>query len=239
MECSDKFVKKVLLAIETEELLYNQNLCNDSIKFTPWMDFIKEFVLASDNSRPVPGKETVSIKYGVRREKYILLKSKYDIAKAFKLKYPDCKFEASTLIREFPQNAISPTSRDMERNSCPTHCNIRRLNKALHKIGVAKEVPVSCREMVWLIMCNDSEGANIHEPVTYRRECAYSECEKCPELDIDVPKTSTVSGKQKKVPDTVTFSQWENAYNPAKKKKKTFGLVKHVVPVGDAVQKRH
>ena len=172
----------------TEETLFHQNLRNDSIKFTPWMDKIKEFVLSSDNSRPVPGKASVSIKYGVRREKYILQRTKHAIAKAFKEQYPDCPFEASVLIREFPQNAVTPTSRDMERNTCPTHANVRRLVKALHKIGVAKEIPVSCREMVWCIMCHDTPGINVHDPVSYRRECAYSECNRCPKAKVVIPE---------------------------------------------------
>ena len=218
----------------TEETLFHQNLRNDSIKFTPWMDKIKEFVLSSDNSRPVPGKASVSIKYGVRREKYILQRTKHAIAKAFKEQYPDCPFEASVLIREFPQNAVTPTSRDMERNTCPTHANVRRLVKALHKIGVAKEIPVSCREMVWCIMCHETPGINVHDPVSYRRECAYSECNRCPKAKVVIPKKYRHGGKDIPVPATVTYSQWENSYIEAKKKK-VFGLVKHVARVQDAV----
>ena len=131
--CSQAFAKKVLEAIHTntEEDMYEQNIRNDSIKFTAWMGIIKDFVLSSENSRPIPGKETVSIKYGVRREKYLLQKSKHEIASDFNKLHPECPFEASTLIREFLQNAVTPTSRDMERNSCPTHSNIHRRVKAL------------------------------------------------------------------------------------------------------------
>ena len=198
------------------------------------MDSIKEFVLNSDNSRPVPGKETVSIKYGVRREKYLLQKSKYDIAREFKALHPECPFEPSVLIREFPQNAVTPTNRDNERNSCPTHANVRRLVKALHKIGVAKEIPVSCREMAWCMMCQDTVGVNMHDPVSYRRQCAYSECENCPEVEVVIPVTYTHNKKEIPVPSTVTYSQWEMAYSK-EKKKKVVGLVKHIDPVAEAV----
>ena len=170
--CSQAFAKKVLEAIHTntEEDLYEQNIRNDSIKFTEWMGIIKDFVLSSENSRPIPGKETVSIKCWVRREKYLLQKSKHEIASDSKKLHPECPFEASTLIREFPQNAVTPTSRDMARNSCPTHSNIRRRVKALHKIGVVEEVPISCRGMVATIMCADKPGVNFDDPITYLQE---------------------------------------------------------------------
>ena len=237
-ECSRKFASKVLLAIEsnTEETLYHQNLRNDSIKFTPWMDKIKEFVLSSDNSRPVPGKETISIRYGVRVEKYLLQKSRYEIAREFKALNPDCPFQPSVLMREFPQNAVTPTNRDNERNTCPTHANVRRLVKALHKIGVANEIPISCRAMVWCIMCQDTPGINMYDPVSYKRECAYSECENCPSVKIMIPKFYTHNNKKKLVPATVTYSQWDKTWSDDKKKK-VFGLVKHVVPVVEAVDK--
>ena len=227
---------KVLEAINTgtEENLYDKNLRNDSIKFTPWMDEIKKFVLSEENSRAVPGQETVSIRYNVRKEKYVLQKSKYEIAKAFKELHPDCLFKTSTLIREFPQNAVTPTNRDMERNRCPTHTNVRQLVKSLHKIGVAKELPISCRGAAWEIMCKDKDGVNVHQPVSWNKDCAYSDCTNCPQVNLKIPKTYTHGGKQKPVPKLVTFSQWEKAHNP-QKGKKTFSLVKHTINVNEAV----
>ena len=56
-------------------------------------------------------------------------------------------------MREFPQNAVTASNKDKKRNSCPYHCNTRRIITALHLNDVAKSVSVSCREMVLTNVC--------------------------------------------------------------------------------------
>jgi hypothetical protein len=128
--CSSRaFAKSVLESIKegTESSLVDRQRRCDSIHAERgWTDRIAEFVLRPENARAAPG-ETVSIKYGVRRPRYVLRKSRAVIAQEFLASYPDCKFHASTIIREFPQKAATASSQDRKRNSCPMHCNIRRL----------------------------------------------------------------------------------------------------------------
>ena len=78
--------KNVLKAIHdgTESDLLQRNVRCDNIKATDWPNMISDFVLLPENSRAVPGQEMVSIRYGAKHPKYLLLKSKYDIALAFK-----------------------------------------------------------------------------------------------------------------------------------------------------------
>ena len=125
----------------------------DTIKATKWPIEITEFVLSPENSRAVPGEASVSVRYGVRKPKYILLKSRHELATTFKAIHPDCKFSASAIMREFPQNAVTATTRDLERNSCPYHTNARRLIKCIHKAGVGKDIKASCRALCgWIIV---------------------------------------------------------------------------------------
>ena len=169
---------------ETE--LLTCNLRCDSIKATHWPQLISEYVLKPENSRAVNGQEMI-VRYGVKRSKYLLLHSKRNIALAFKGQHPDYPFSTSTLIREFPQNAVTPTTRDLERNTCPTHANARRMIKALHSAvcsaGIAKDISHSCRQMVHASMCQPSISDPI-DPLTWNQACVHDTCKKCPLLQI-------------------------------------------------------
>ena len=92
---------------------------------------IKNYVLKPENTRAAPG-ETVSIKYGVRRTKFILQKSRMTIAQEFLSAYSDCdcSFKASTVVREFPQNAVTDSSRDRKRPAVRTTAIFVELSKS-------------------------------------------------------------------------------------------------------------
>ena len=66
---------KVLQAIQSgdKQLLYTRNTKCNTIKATHWPEEISKFVLNESNSRSVPGKEQVSVKYGFHLPKYIPL----------------------------------------------------------------------------------------------------------------------------------------------------------------------
>ena len=51
-------------------------------------------------------------------------------------------------MKEYPQNVVTPTTRDLEPNTCPVHANARRLIKSLHNAVVALGISVPCRHMV-------------------------------------------------------------------------------------------
>ena len=123
--CSRKFAKTVLDAIAsgTENGLLKRNLRCDSIKATHWPNEISSFVLGPENSRAVPGQEGVSVRYGVRRPKYVFLDSKgKNIAQRFKEANPDCPFSTSLIAREFPQNAVSASKREGGEKHMPLPC---------------------------------------------------------------------------------------------------------------------
>ena len=127
---SKRFARKVLKALDSgteEDLKQLRKERFDSIHVTEWPTKIVEFVLRPENSRATPGQDTVSVSYGVRKPKYILLHSRSKIANDFNSANPDCKFSTSIIKREFPPNAITPTSRDKERNTCLIHANIQRV----------------------------------------------------------------------------------------------------------------
>ena len=185
-----QFAKDVLIAIknESEKDLLERNVRRDSIKATQWPEMLSQFVFTLENSRSVPGQDTVSIRYSVRRPKYLLLKSKWDIAANFKTIHPDCLFYLSTLISKFLQNAVTPTTRDLQGNTCPTRANAHRIVKCLHKNGVAKHVSTSCREMATLSMCEKShvDPSNPYALGSWEEKCVFGECEKCPQVNIDI-----------------------------------------------------
>ena len=120
--CSWRFAHSVLTAIEngTKTDLLTRNVRCDAIHADRyWTNRIAEFVLFPENARACPGQEKVSIKYGIRRPKFVLRKSRAVIANEFLQLNPECKYKPNTIIREFLQNAVTPTVRDCQRNSCP------------------------------------------------------------------------------------------------------------------------
>ena len=97
------FAKKVLRAVQSgdEQLLYIRNTKCNMIKATHWPDEISKFVLNESNSGSVPGKEQVSVRYGFLLPKYILLRSRKDVAVSFKGIHLDFPFRVPSIMREF------------------------------------------------------------------------------------------------------------------------------------------
>ena len=242
--CSVEFAEKVLRFIEEgrEEELYKRRTRVDAIKCTEWPALIKTFVFLPENSRSVPGQQQVSVRYGVRLPKYILLRSRESIASDFKLKHPDCPFKVSTIMREFPQNAITPTSRDAERNTCPKHANVRRLitriNRVMRKKGYRDmTLPNSCRVLATTTMCS-SPVVSSSEPTIWVVKCATNKCTKCPGLKLNLPDDL--------LKESITYSLWASKVvdvtkvdednNPKVVKKTVFSLYPETKTVGDAVE---
>lgn len=227
--CSRRFAKSVLQAISegTEEELLKRNIRCDSIKATEWPSKIVEYVFQPENTRAMPGQDTVSVRYGVRRPKYLLLKARRQIAESFKEQNPECPFSVSTIMREFPQNAVTPTSRDLERNTCPVHANARRMIRALHKAGVAKDISTSCRMMASESMCQ-TDRRDPADPLTWDEDCVFGNCSRCQNLNIHIPQNV-----QKK---EVSFSLWTYQMS-TEKAKNVFGLFQQKMSIEDAVAK--
>ena len=240
--CSRPFARKVLEAIEadtTDDLLKRNMRCDSIHANKEWIEKLSEFVLRPEYSRPVPGGETVSVRYGVRKPKFILRKTRMVIASYFKELYPDCPFDCTTLVREFPQNAVTRSTRDTQRNSCPYHCNARRIITALHSKDVALDVSSSCRKMVQPLMCIQ-EGIDMDDVLQWNEDCAFNTCKLCPKPEI------TLDDAVKDNP--ITYSQWTYYIDEKKKEKqlkknpkkkspgRTFGLVSKTVTIESAVR---
>jgi hypothetical protein len=114
----------------------------------------------------MPGETKVSVKYAIHMEKYILLKSRDEIATAFKALQPDCPFKISVLKREFPPNAVRSTSRDFERNTCPLHANACCFVHMLHSKHAALNVPIACRKIAAMSLCSHHPGFYTLDPKT-------------------------------------------------------------------------
>ena len=157
VECSSSvFSCIVFIRVCEHEKNLKQPMVN-RVKATHQPELIMRFVLSEGNTLAQPRKKQVSVRYGFRLPKYILLRTRRDIAISFKEQNPDCSFTVSTIMREFLQNAVTPTTRDMERNTCPIHANARRLNNVINKAikpTMKDTLPPSCRDHVCLTMCD-------------------------------------------------------------------------------------
>ena len=152
------------------------------IKATHWPKEITKFVLNESNSRSVPGKEQVSVRYGFHLPNCIILCSRKDIALSFKEIHPDCPFLVPTIMREFPQNTVTPITCDLERSTCPVHANACRLNNAINranKKSLTDTLPSSCSDLICLSICNT---ANIipADPLSWNKGCVNGVYKSCP-----------------------------------------------------------
>ena len=129
-----KFATKVLSGMKAgdESKLFERNVRYDSLLAADWPQKLQQFILQPENSRSVPGKDAISVRY--HHPKCFLLHSKLNIAIKFKEAFPECNFSTSTLTREFPPYTIQPISQDIGRNTCTIQANARRLIKAINKI---------------------------------------------------------------------------------------------------------
>ena len=147
------------------------------------------------------------------------------IAQSFIEINPDCQFSISTVIREFPQNAVTPTNRDLERNTCPVHANARRMIKCLHKAGVAKDISISCRQISSESMCK-SQHIDPNDPLTWDEKCVFGHCSKVHNFDIPIPMD--------KIHIIISVSLWRYQKS-AEKGKNIFGLFTQQLSIKDAV----
>ena len=244
--CSVEFARKVLVAIaagEVENFLELRRPRIDAIKCSDWPSLIKKFVLLPENSRSVPGKQQVSVRYGVHLPKYLLLRSRDLIAFDFKQQYPNCEFSTSTIKREFPQNAVTPTGRDIERNRCPIHANVRRVVKRINReiredSSNIATIPQSCRDLATSAMCQLPTISST-QPTSWRIECVTNQCKDCPGLQVALPENL--------LRKSITFSMWESKKVKITKtdksnktttvEKHVFSLYPHTITVEEAMEK--
>ena len=181
-----EYANRILKAIEEgkEESLFERATRKDAIKASEWPQRLAEFAKLPSNSRGCPGKETISIAYGVRVPKYLLVKKKKDVLQSFLTINEGCTFGAKTLDREWPQNVVTPTSRDLQRNVCPIHANARRLQTCLKK-NLDVDIPTSVRLMCASSICV-KPGCDVLDPLTWDANCVDAKCRDCPQQETYV-----------------------------------------------------
>ena len=184
-----QFANSILTAIKnnTTETLFERGRRKDCIKMTPFPELLSAWAKRPDNSRSVPGNETVSIGYGQQATKFILLKPRRVVLEEFLEAHPDCHFTQRTLSREWPQNVRAASSRDLDRNVCGLHSNMRRMERALKKhLGSVTVIPSSCRLMASLAMCRKADIDPL-EPTSWVEDCVKGRCRDCPVHQTHVP----------------------------------------------------
>ena len=98
-----------------------------------WKQIFDNFVKQPEFTRACqcPGNEKVFIGKKQWVPKYLLLSSKTSIIEQFLEKCTDengdrCPFKRTFLFQYFPEDCRIPTQRDLGRNVCPFHSNLRR-----------------------------------------------------------------------------------------------------------------
>ena len=228
---SREFATKVLNAVQLEktEELFKRKRRSDSIFSNDILERLTEFLSNAEHSRALPGNETVSVAYGKRLPKFLLKKSKAELAQLFKKENSDVTFSTRVILREWPANFVPPSHKDQERNVCPLHSNVRRCHDGLRQVGAAANLPKSVREMC-AKTCQDKEFDPLL-PVSWPSDCAMGICLHCPDLHVSLPENMTTM---------VTFLQWKKG-NSSKcdrsgKPKEITSLFPVCIELTDAVQ---
>ena len=123
---------------------------------------------------------------------------------------------------------MTPTPRDLQRNACPHHANLRHLISALHAKNAAKTVSKSCRGVAFVAMCT-SLGSDPMNPLSWNRKCAMGECDKCPDLTVDEADCSVAEVQ------VHTWRKGVAGVDALGKDKEIFTLFLDTVPVSDAI----
>ena len=134
----------------TAESLFKRRIRRDSIQSTDIPTKLLEFLSSPEHSRALPGHETVSVAYGVRKPKFLLKKSKLELLGIFKKENPEVNFSSRVLLREWPAHFVPASHKDQERNVCPLHSNLRRCLDGLRKAGAAQNLPTVQQLTPWI-----------------------------------------------------------------------------------------
>ena len=211
---SVKFAKRVLLAVAKGETksLFKRTRRRDSLVASEWPKVLRAFLDRPVYSRLVPGNDTVSIYYGYRVPKVLLLMTRTKVLHEFKTENPDCPFTIRTLLREIPANYVTMTERDFGRNSCVLHTNFRHQMRHLIKEEILQNTLSSCRYMASLSLCSSNSSFSALDPLTWSEQCVTGVCLKpCPGFAAICPE------EKEKV--LVSLAQWENKFCEIKQRK--------------------
>ena len=165
----------------------------------------------------------MSIGYGVRLEKYIRQFSVGEIFNLFRITHPDFPFQLTTFRKHVPKNLVAASLRDVKRNTCPLHENVKRSVSALNRFFIktkAKERVVSstidlCLEGI----CKpfDSNSTENRNPLHWKSQCTKGKCAKCGFKNWFEKLKAAIEMKElhKK---TICYSQWISEWEGKKTK---------------------
>ena len=229
---TEEFAAKVIAHVREgkEKELFKRKTRNDALRSSGLIQDLEEFLMLPRNSRTCPG-DTVSVGYRVRKDKFLLKETKMNLIKQFKLDYPEYMFSDRVILRDWPRNFVTPSSRDRRRNVCPVHNNYQRLLEALHSAEVGTNIPPSCRSACCLAMCDSDRDPMF--PPNWKKDCALGDCTSCPDLPVYIdPRIDTSTDLE--------FTQWRKDVSgrttKTGEKKEVFGLFKVTMKIEDAVE---
>ena len=172
----------------------------------------------------------MSVAYGKRKPKSLMSCSKEAALLEFRATQHS-KFSITTLLQYWPQQFIIPTTRDRQRNVCPTHDNWPRLVQALHLVGVGENVPSSCRAAASMAQCSGEKDAL--DPLTWNKQCAMGFCSSCPELLVDVRLGMDIGA-------TFTYQEWRKGLvartNDKGEAREVFTLHNTIITINEGVK---
>ena len=108
--CSRIFAVKVLKAVDSSEAdaasIFKRRIRRDSIPKTDIPGRLLEFLSNPEHLRALPRHETVSVVYGVRKQKFLLKKRKLELLEIFKKENPEVNFSSRDLLRTWPAHFV-------------------------------------------------------------------------------------------------------------------------------------
>lgn len=214
ISCTRQFAGKLLRAVEDGDVatLGRRSPRLGEIKCTEYPALLREFCFREENSRPVPGLETVSVGRNLPRQpKRLYNRSREEIIAAFRAENPGCPFKRSVLMRELPQECRTPSTRDMARNCCVACTNTRHRMQRLRKAGLLVDMVSSTRAVAARRVCSSGAGFDPLAVLSWQEECAMGHCADCQQWEVVVPE-----GRGEEV---VTLALWGEKFCPIKKKK--------------------
>ena len=198
------------MGTDEEDTLFRRETKRDAVVASEWPSILQQYISRPDNSPNVPGNDSISLSYGRRVPRILLLRSKVKLLQGFLSEYVDCPFKVRVLLREFPCNCVCAGPRDFGRNVCVLHTNFRNKINMLMKHGFLSNCLNSCGYLCSLPLCSSGPEFQHMSPVTWEEKCATGHCTHCPFFTLMCP--------QDKEDTVVPLSQWCTKFCEIKQK---------------------
>ena len=81
------------MGTDEEDTLFRRETKRDAVVASEWPSILQQYISRPDNSRYVPGNDSISLSYGRRVPRILLLRSKVKLLQEFLSEYVDCPFK--------------------------------------------------------------------------------------------------------------------------------------------------